>query len=112
MKTAVALAVVVLGLAVAPVASAGGYTLALYQRLQGSVGLVAWTSGNAPKNATVVNTCAGGASVTEPVTGWTAVSGGFRALVSIDTSGSTGQQCTATLTHGGNSVASVQYIAP
>ena len=112
MKTAVALAVAVLGLAIAPVASAGGYTLALYQRLPGSAGFVAWTSGNAPKNATIVNVCAGGVSSTVPVTGWTAASGGFRALVSIDTSASTGRQCTATLTHGGNSVASVQYIAP
>jgi hypothetical protein len=107
----VALAAVVVGLAIAPIASAGGYTLALYQRLPGEADFVAWTSGNAPKNATLVNTC-GSVTSTVPVTGWTKVEGGFRALVAVDTSASTGQQCTATLAHGGNSVASVSYVAP
>lgn len=111
MKTAMAIAAVAMGMAIAPVASAANFTLALYQRLPGQAGFVAWTSGNAPKNATLANTC-GSATTTVPVTGWTTAPGGYRALVQVDTSAVTGQQCVATLTHGGNSVASVSYIAP
>lgn len=111
MKTAVAIAAVVMGMAIAPIASAANFTLALYQRLPGQAGFVVWTSGNASKNATLVNTC-GSVTTSVPVTGWTTAPGGNRALVAVDTSASTGQQCVATLAHGGNSVASVSYVAP
>lgn len=111
MKTAVAIAAVAMGMAIAPIAAAASFTLALYQRLPGQAGFVVWTSGNASKNATLVNTC-GSATTTAPVTGWTTAPGGYRALVQVDTSASTGEQCVATLVHGGNSVASVSYVAP
>jgi hypothetical protein len=100
-----------MGMTIAPIASASGFTLALYQRLPGQAGFVVWTSGNAAKNAVIVNTC-GSATTTTAVTGWTTAPGGYRALVQVDTSASTGQQCVATLQHGGNSVASVSYVAP
>ena len=111
MRTAVALAAIVMGMAIAPTASAAKFTLALYQRLPGQAGFAVWTSGSPSKNATLVNTC-GSVSTSVAVTDRTTAPGGYRALVQVDTSASTGQQCVATLTHGGNSVASVSYVPP